>query len=270
MLHWFKVLFVILAMLLPASLQGKLAPQPETAIESHDFEGQDFHTYFVGEAGVWVHNMGRFICEQWFLEYRAFKKAANGDHWKAFDDAVASKAAALKTQKKKLPKHQTNSIYNEVLTDYLDEGGDLASVPDLPNAAAHEIPIDKAFREQHGRKVGGHWSEGDPDLPAGARKTSDRIMLDDEAQVEYKGFTSKPGESLAEMETRIKNEVENAFEKRTKGQGLDELVIDKTNLPNATDAIITNAIERAVGNRGVTGVKYWIFDGANLVEHIVR
>lgn len=95
-------------------------------------------------------------------------------------------------------------------------------------------------------------------------------MLDSESQVEYKGFKSKLGETPAELETRIKNEVENAFKKRTKGQGLDEVVIDKTNIADATDEIITNAIDRAAGNKGVTGVKYWIFDGTNLVEHIVR
>ena len=73
MLHWFKVLFVILAMLLPASLQGKLAPQLEPAIGSHNFEVQDFHTYFVGKSGVWVHNTDKAPCEKIYSVF--FQKA---------------------------------------------------------------------------------------------------------------------------------------------------------------------------------------------------
>ena len=63
-------------MLLPASIQGKLAPQPETAIESHDFEVEDFHTYFVGESGVWVHNTGQ-ACERLFSLYDRFRRINN-------------------------------------------------------------------------------------------------------------------------------------------------------------------------------------------------
>jgi len=78
---------VILAMLLPASLQGKLAPQPETVIGSHDFEVQDFHTYFVGEAGVWVHNRG-WSCELIEQLFTSSLKGNQRDLGKAFDESL--------------------------------------------------------------------------------------------------------------------------------------------------------------------------------------
>lgn len=45
---------------------------------SHDFEIEDFHTYFVGEAGVWVHNHG-LSCDLSFSRWKELTKNGISD-----------------------------------------------------------------------------------------------------------------------------------------------------------------------------------------------
>ncbi len=51
------------------------APPGET-FTTYNFEVADFHTYFVGEVGVWVHNAGR-TCEELFSLYTRFRSMNN-------------------------------------------------------------------------------------------------------------------------------------------------------------------------------------------------
>lgn len=44
------------------SLASERAPPGET-FTTYNFEVADFHTYFAGEGGVWVHNFSRSLCE---------------------------------------------------------------------------------------------------------------------------------------------------------------------------------------------------------------
>ena len=84
-LHWLKPLLVTLAILLPASLQGKTDFEARPALESHDFEVEEFHTYFVGEVGVWVHNSSDAPCERVFSIFRKLLARNSGDVWRAFE-----------------------------------------------------------------------------------------------------------------------------------------------------------------------------------------
>ena len=57
MLRWLTWL-MLFASFFCGTLQAKIDFESRPAMGSHDFEVEDFHTYFVGEAGVWVHNHG--------------------------------------------------------------------------------------------------------------------------------------------------------------------------------------------------------------------
>ena len=98
MLHWLKLLLVTLAILLPASLQGKTDFEARPALESHDFEVEDFHTYFVGESGVWVHNHG-FSCDDAFSVWHDMTKDNLGNAAEAYLEltkvARAAKTSAM-------------------------------------------------------------------------------------------------------------------------------------------------------------------------------
>jgi hypothetical protein len=56
---------------------------PGGAFTTYNFEVEDFHTYFVGQAGVWVHNSGAFDCSEMFSVFRALR-GPNGDIWDTF------------------------------------------------------------------------------------------------------------------------------------------------------------------------------------------
>ena len=55
---------------------------------TYNFEVADFHTYFVGKSGVWVHNAGSFNCEKLFSVFNAKVNKFEGDAWHAFDNLV--------------------------------------------------------------------------------------------------------------------------------------------------------------------------------------
>jgi hypothetical protein len=56
---------------------------PGETFTTYNFEVEDFHTYFVGESGVWVHNSGAFDCSEMFSVFRALR-GPNGDIWDTF------------------------------------------------------------------------------------------------------------------------------------------------------------------------------------------
>jgi hypothetical protein len=66
---------------------SKRGPPGET-FTTYNFEVEEFHTYFVGEAGVWVHNSGQAPCE---LARAAMEtlRAQSGDSWIAMREALS-------------------------------------------------------------------------------------------------------------------------------------------------------------------------------------
>ena len=65
------------------------APPGET-FTTYNFEVAEFHTYFVGAAGVWVHNRGVIDCEKLKSMLLARADKHGGDFWKAYDDLMAN------------------------------------------------------------------------------------------------------------------------------------------------------------------------------------
>jgi Pretoxin HINT domain len=62
---------------------------PEDALEgkpftTYNFEVADFHTYFVGQAGVWVHNAASGMCEKLFSLLEHVRTSEKLDYWPAF------------------------------------------------------------------------------------------------------------------------------------------------------------------------------------------
>ena len=60
---------------------------PNQTFTTYNFEVQDFHTYFVGKSGVWVHNTGRAPCEKVFAIYSRYRNRGL-DPWEAFEETV--------------------------------------------------------------------------------------------------------------------------------------------------------------------------------------
>lgn len=58
------------------------APPGET-FTTYNFEVKDFHTYFVGNAGVWVHNAEKTDCERVFDVWQHFKDKGDAN-WDAY------------------------------------------------------------------------------------------------------------------------------------------------------------------------------------------
>lgn len=122
-LHWLKPLLVTLAILLPASLQGKTDFEPKPELESHDFEVEDFHTYFVGEAGVWVHNEGE-PCKRVFSIFTEFKKRNGGDAaaaWRSTETRLFGVSANVKDTSKTLGAALDDVLKKEILPDHPGE-----------------------------------------------------------------------------------------------------------------------------------------------------
>jgi hypothetical protein len=71
------------------STQRERAP-PGGSFTTYNFEVEDFHTYFVGQSGVWVHNTGAAACRRMFslfdriLDFKNYK----GNLGKGYDDIV--------------------------------------------------------------------------------------------------------------------------------------------------------------------------------------
>ncbi|EDM24682.1 hypothetical protein LNTAR_18415, partial [Lentisphaera araneosa HTCC2155] len=55
---------------------------------TYNFEVADYHTYFAGDSGLWVHNMGRTLCEQLYSVFEKYIKI-NDDLWVGLDKSVA-------------------------------------------------------------------------------------------------------------------------------------------------------------------------------------
>ena len=85
-----RFILTLLLALMPVftwAYQEKTPPQSQPAIDLCDFEVADYHTYFVGKSGVWVHNTGQ-PCEKSFSIWTRFMKRNGDDHWKSFNDTL--------------------------------------------------------------------------------------------------------------------------------------------------------------------------------------
>lgn len=58
---------------------------PGERFTTFNFEVEDFHTYFVGEAGAWVHNTGGAHCEKAFALWTRLMERNGGKHWDAMN-----------------------------------------------------------------------------------------------------------------------------------------------------------------------------------------
>ena len=78
------------------SLGSERAPPGET-FTTYNFEVADFHTYFAGEGGVWVHNFSAHFCEKLFAISQKVMKGLNlpgpvGERFRILDGAFAELA----------------------------------------------------------------------------------------------------------------------------------------------------------------------------------
>jgi hypothetical protein len=94
-------------------MEGCSAGKPFTA---YNFEVEDFHTYFVGENGVWVHNSARTPCERTFSIFEAFRNRHNRQIWEPFKDTIK------KLSKVESPEILNQKVFNEARKKYFDEG----------------------------------------------------------------------------------------------------------------------------------------------------
>ncbi|HLP84654.1 MAG TPA: polymorphic toxin-type HINT domain-containing protein, partial [Phycisphaerales bacterium] len=56
-------------------------PDDEQSFTTYNFEVEDFHTYFVGETGAWVHNQARNACVRIARLFEKFLAEVPGDAW---------------------------------------------------------------------------------------------------------------------------------------------------------------------------------------------
>ncbi|EDM29748.1 hypothetical protein LNTAR_18398 [Lentisphaera araneosa HTCC2155] len=70
-----------------AKIDTEKAVHGET-FTTYNFEVADFHTYFAGDSGLWVHNTGDSLCQQMYSHYEKTLELNGGDIWSAFDDTA--------------------------------------------------------------------------------------------------------------------------------------------------------------------------------------
>lgn len=150
--------------------------------------------------------------------------------------------------------HHQTKIYNEVLDDFLADGGDLKKAAEIPNSKPHERAIDKAFRDQRGEKVYGNPREGEP----GYGRQPDRLVGSAEVRVEYK------------MVSSLRAVQENIIDALGK-ENTQQIVFYTQQWTGVTDDVIRQGIEKArnAGAAVAQVQKWWIFDGVILRELIL-
>ena len=111
----------------------------ETASEgnpftTYNFEVADFHTYFAGTGGVWVHNAGNGLCELVFTVYQNITQANNlqDDPWSAFKLLLAktsNMADRIDAAMPKTTKDVMRRMYQKAIKP--DGSVDLSKVPSV-------------------------------------------------------------------------------------------------------------------------------------------
>jgi hypothetical protein len=112
--------------------QRQNAPPGET-FTTYNFEVEDFHTYFVGDGGVWVHNTGRSPCEEVYASFTAVGRKLG-----LTGEALRAKRFEILEETKRLMKtgipsrvwgRSAADVSQKMLDDYKDG---LISLSDLP------------------------------------------------------------------------------------------------------------------------------------------
>jgi hypothetical protein len=65
---------------------------PGERFTTYNFEVADFHTYFVGSAGVWVHNRGLGHCQKVYALYKRYRDSPNAANETPFQTLARMKA----------------------------------------------------------------------------------------------------------------------------------------------------------------------------------
>lgn len=118
------------------------APAGET-FTTYNFEVEDFHTYFVGRNGVWVHNSGGFNCDElfeiWYLKLKHFE----GDHWNAFNNLMVDPPPAWASW----PERWRLRGFNEVRLDWFTSPSPGSTPPPWRNALVNRPGASKSADE---------------------------------------------------------------------------------------------------------------------------
>ncbi len=91
---------------------------------TYNVEVEDFHTYFVGHAGVWVHNIGA-VCEKLYSLFEHVRTGENLDRWDAFRRVMEETKMIQPEVDVALPDF-ANEVFAKI---YADAAGDVNKVP---------------------------------------------------------------------------------------------------------------------------------------------
>lgn len=107
---------------------------PSNRFTTYNFEVADFHTYFAGESGVWVHNHGAW-CEELFSYFEVLNKEWD-DVWRSFHAVLNNPGRFAE-----LPSRWRLRLLNEVRSYHFSGrvGSTVAPWNDLSKLAAQEL-----------------------------------------------------------------------------------------------------------------------------------
>jgi len=106
--------------------------QPHT---TYNFEVEDFHTYFVGQTGVWVHNAGG-LCERMFSLYQQIvdTRGLQNQPWEAFKILLEKTAGMSKRIDKALP-DTVNEVMTQIYQKAVRADGTIDAAVEVPSYA---------------------------------------------------------------------------------------------------------------------------------------
>ena len=213
-------------------------PAPDgTAFATYNFEVADFHTYFVGEAGVWVHNTCPWEVDKAIAIWDALR--AETQFIDKFWDPMV---AAFKTRER-ISDWDQRALYNHVMEEFRKSNGLPHECPPIPGVAKgdeYEHALDQFFRER-AKWVEGNHMEGRPVPqvvgPPRSIPEADRII--DGVRTEYVRAVSTNPTAISD---NIADKARDCIAKRAA-----ELVVEVTDNPAWTQVLKEECINRARG-----------------------
>jgi len=107
---------------------------PDDTFTTYNFEVEDFHTYFVGESGLWVHNLGKAPCDRVFSLFVRYARelglSGNALKVERFNVLVRTKRASRGIDA--VWGRSSADVMQKMLDDYA-AGGVFSSVDQLPS-----------------------------------------------------------------------------------------------------------------------------------------